>query len=177
MRKHLADALELDETTVDAVMEATSRQQQDEWRTRLLAKERHYAASFQPHLRCETARTVPVPIFVAAMIGTARLRHVELPPETWSVSADEQNRLVKRAIRDHYRAHNGQVAAFGAILSYVLVTMPGYLVDFGFPFDTAGNPAGPMGPVRRLGEATLGFKRGDTRLADLFQKSEIDIAP
>jgi hypothetical protein len=177
MRKHLADALEVDEAVIDSVIEATSRQQQDEWRTRLLAKERHHAASFQPHLRTETARTIPEPIFVAAMIGTARLRHIEVRPETWEMSADDRNRVLKRAIRDHYRAHNGHVAAFGAILSYTLVTMPGYLVDFGFPFDTAGNPAGPMGPVRRLGEATVGLKHGDTRLANLFQKSEIDIAP
>ena len=176
MRKHLADALELDEAIIDAVMEATSRQRQDEWRTRLLAKERHHAASFQPHLRTETARTVPEPIFIAAMIGTARLRHVELPPETWTVNADERTRLVTQAIRDHYRANNGHVAAFGAILSYTLVTMSGYLVDFGFPFDTAGNPAGPMGTVRRLGEATLGLKCGDTRLSGLFQKTEIHSA-
>src|ERR1700750_357980 len=99
-------------------MKATSRQQQDEWRTRLLANERHYAASFQPHLRTETARTVPEPIFIAAIIGTARLRHVELPPETWELTAHERNRLLKQAIRDHYRAYNGHVTAFGAILSY-----------------------------------------------------------
>ena len=174
MRKHRANALGLDEAAIDSVMEATSQQRQDECRTRLLAKERHHAASFQPHLRSETARTIPQPIFLVAIIGTARLRHVELPPETWTVSADERTRLLKQAIRDHYRANNGHVAAFGAILSYTLVTMPGYLVDFGFPFDTAGNPAGPMGTVRRLGEATLGLKRGDNRLGSLFQKTAID---
>ena len=172
MRKHLADALQLDEAIIDAVMEATSRQRQDEARTRLLAQERHHAASFQPHLRTETARTVPEPIFIAAMIGTARLRHVELPPETWTVNADERTRLVAQAIRDHYREHKS-VAAFGAILSYTLVTMSGYLVDFGFPFDTAGNPAGPCRTVRRLGEATLGLKCSDSRLSSLFQKIDI----
>lgn len=176
MRKHLADALELDEALTDSVMEATSRQREDEWRTRLLAKERYHAVSFQPYLRTETARTVPEPIFIAAMVGTARLRHVELPPETWEVSADERDRLLKQAIQDHYRARNGRVAAFGAILSYTCVMLPGYLADFGFPFDTAGNPTGPMGTVRRLGEATLGVKHGDTRLSSLFQKTEIHSA-
>ena len=41
--------------------------------------------------------------------------------------------LKAQAIRDHYRTHNGHVAAFGAILSYTLVTLPGYPVDFGPP--------------------------------------------
>jgi hypothetical protein len=84
---------------------------------------------------------------------------------------------VKQAIRDHYRAHNGHVAAFGAILSYTLVTMPGYLVDFGFPFCTAGNPAGPMQTVKRLGQAVLGVKPGDNRLSGLLRNTEIADAP
>jgi hypothetical protein len=173
MRKHLADALELDEVIIDSVMEATSRQRQDEWRTLLLAKERDHAASFQPHLRPETERVVPEPIFIAALIGTARLRHVELLPETWEVSLDERNRLLKQTIQNHYRAKHGRVAAFGAIISYTLVMLPAYLLDFGFPFDTAGNPTGPMAAIKRLGDATLGLKRGDTRLSSLFQKTEI----
>jgi hypothetical protein len=36
------------------------------------------------------------------------------------------------------------------------------------PFNTDGDPAGPMRQIRRLGEATLGTKRGDTRLTGLL---------
>ena len=173
MRKHLSGALELDEAVVDSVIESTSRQRQDEWRARLLARETEHLAHFQPHLRTETARTIPEPIFIAALIGTARLRLVEVTSEIWEASADNRNRLVEQAIRDHYRAHKAHVVPFGAILSYTLVTLPGYLVDFGYPFDVAGNPTGPMQEIKRLGEASLGVKRGDTRLSGLLRNTEI----
>lgn len=38
MRKHLADALELDEAVIDSIIEATSDQRQDKWRARLLRR-------------------------------------------------------------------------------------------------------------------------------------------
>jgi hypothetical protein len=176
MRKHLSSALELDEAVVESVIESTSRQRLDEWRARLLARETEHLAHFQPHLRTETARTIPKPIFIAALIGTARFRLAELPSEIWEASPDDRSRLVKQAIRDHYRAHKARVVPFGEILSYTLVTMPGYLVDFGYPFDTAGNPAGPMQEVKRLGEASLGVKSGDTRLTGFLRNTEIVVS-
>jgi hypothetical protein len=72
MAKHLPDARETDDALVDAVMAATSQQQEDEWRSKVLARETAYRAAFTPHLRTETARAIPEPIFVAA-----RLRLVE----------------------------------------------------------------------------------------------------
>src|SRR5580700_4652843 len=128
-----------------------------------------YRTAFKAHLRIETARTVPQPIFVAALVGTARLRLVALPDEAWAVRTEERDRLVKRTILDHYREHRGSVPAFGRIIGYTLVTLPGYRVDFGLPYDIDGNPSGPMRPVERLGEATLGMKRGDTRLTGFLK--------
>jgi hypothetical protein len=176
LRKHLAAALELDDAIIDTVVESTSRQRQDEWRARLLAREREHMTRFQPHLRTETARTIPEPIFIAALFGTARFRLVEVPSEIWEVSTADRDRLVKQVIQDHYRAHKWHVVPFGAILSYTLVTIPGYLVDFGFPFDTSGNPAGPMRPFKRLGEASLGVKSGDNRLSGLLRNTEIVVS-
>jgi hypothetical protein len=164
------------QAVIDSVVESTSHQRQDEWRARLLADEKAHMARFRPHLRTETARTVPQPIFIAALIGTARFRLVEVQSEIWEASADNRNRLVKQAIRDHYLARKAHVVPFGAILSYSLVTMPGYLVDFGYPFDVAGSPAGPMREVKRLGEASLGVKRGDTRLSGLLRNTEIVVS-
>jgi hypothetical protein len=158
MRLHLAGALEIDQTMLDAVMAATARQQHDEQRARMVAQESAYAANFRPHLRTETARKVPQPIFVAALIGTARLRCVDLPAETWDVDPDERNQLVRRAIEQHYRDRGGRIAAFGAIVGYTLVIMPGYLSDYGLPFDIAGEQVGPMRVVERLPEAVLGPK-------------------
>jgi hypothetical protein len=94
MRKHLGDALELDEAVIDSVIGSNSRQRQDEWRARLLARESERVTRFQPHLRTETARTIPQPIFIAALLGTARLRLVKVPAEVWEASTADRNRLV-----------------------------------------------------------------------------------
>jgi hypothetical protein len=51
--------------------------------------------------------------------------------------------------------------------SYILVTMPGYLVDFGFPYDVSA--------IRR-GHLILGVKRGDTRLTGLLRNTPVEIA-
>jgi hypothetical protein len=53
--------------------------------------------------------------------------------------------------------------------------MAGYRVDSGLAFDLNGDPAGPLEPVKRLGEAGLGTKRGDTRLTGLFRDIPIGI--
>jgi hypothetical protein len=110
------------------------------------------------------------------LIGTARFRLVEVPSEISEASPEDRNRLVKQVIGGHYQAHKAHVVPFGAILSYTLVTMPGYVVDFGYPFDVAGNPTGPMQEVKRLGEASLGVKRGDTRLTGLLRNTEIVVS-
>lgn len=174
MRTYLADALEVDAAVLDPVMTATLRQQQDEARARTRDRERAYAARFRPHLRAETERVVPQPIFIAALMTTARLRHVELSDETWSAKPERRDQLIKKAIQDHYGEHHGHVPAFGMIVGYVAVVMAGYLVDFGFPFDTAGGPAGQLQAVKRLGEATLGVKPGDTRLTGLLRSTQIN---
>jgi hypothetical protein len=171
--KYLAPALEVGQDLIDAVLLATARQQHDEAKGQILARENAYRAAFRPHLRCETLRTVPQPIFVAALIGTARLRLVAIP-ESGDACTDQRDRLIKRAIRNHYRDQRGHVPAFGTIVSYTFVVTPGYLVDFGLPYDIQGDPAGPMISVARLGEASLGIKRGDTRLTGLLRNSPID---
>lgn len=177
MAAHLAKALEVDERLMAAVMAATGRQREDEARTHLLAREAAYRDAFKPHLRTETARRRPEPIFVAALLGTTRLRHVALPDEVWCAPGDERDKLVKQVIQAHYQKRRGLVPAFGAIIGYSLVTLPGYQVDFGLPYDIAGNPTGPMRAVARLGEAVLGIKRGDTRLTGLLKNAPIKLVP
>jgi hypothetical protein len=67
------------------------------------------------------------------------------------------------------------VPAFGEIVGYTLITLPGYRADFGLPYDLNGAQTGPMRRVERLGEALLGTKRGDTRLTGLFKNTQIKI--
>ena len=91
------------------------------------------------------------------------------------MSANERDRLLKRAIHDHYREHAGRVTAFGAIVGYTAVVMPGYLLDFGIPYDLNGDVGGPSQPVKRLGEAVLGTKRDDSRLTGLLRETPIGV--
>ena len=61
--KHLATALEVGQDLIDAVLLATARQQHDEARVQILARENAYRAAFRPHLRCETATHGPAAYF------------------------------------------------------------------------------------------------------------------
>jgi hypothetical protein len=63
--RHDPVTLEVDDALVDAVVTPTTCQQQDEARARILAREAAYRAAFKPHLRTETTRTIPEPIFIA----------------------------------------------------------------------------------------------------------------
>jgi hypothetical protein len=108
-------------------------------------------------------------MFVALLIGTDRLLGVELPEAAWASADDERNRLVKRAIREHYDLRRGEIPTFGSIRSYTAVKLPGYGSDLGFPYSICGEPAGPMRPVKRLVQGTLGTKRGDARLTGFLR--------
>jgi hypothetical protein len=173
--QHLADALRMDEAIVAAVISATAQQRQDEASRRALNREDAYRTALKPHLRCETERDIHEPLFVAALLTSARLRLVPVCPETWQVSADERDRQLKAAIEEHYRGHRGHVPSFGAIVGYAAVVMAGYRLDFGLPYDLDGDPAGPMLPVERLQEAALGTKRSDARLTGLLRDTPIGI--
>jgi len=171
--QHLADALQVDAALVADVMAANARQQQDEACQRILTREVAYRTAFKPHLRCETERAIPEPLFVAALLTSARLRLVPVCSETWQLSSDERDRRLKRAIQEHYSERRGHVPAFGAIMGYTAVVTAGYRLDFGLPYDIDGDPVGPMQPVERLHEAALGTKRNDMRLTGLFRDKPI----
>jgi hypothetical protein len=179
----LANLLEADDALVGAVIDATKRQTRDEARLdRTLWKlqdaisgkkrrcrvesERVYRASFRPHLQVQTERAVPSPIFVAALLTVTRLRVIRLPGEALKANDEGRDRIIKTIIIDHWRENSGRVPAFGGIMGYALVLVVGYGgFDFGLPYSVTGNRTGAMQKVERLGQATLGTRRGDTRLA------------
>ena len=176
IQEKLADAIEVDKDFLDAVLLATARQHHDEVRSQILAREDAYRAAFRPHLQVETERTIPSPIFIAALLTTRRLRIVPLPEEALSADDDTRDRVISTTIIEHYQSQRGHVPAFGGITRYLLVLLPGYdSVDFGLPYDVSGNPIGPMREVRRLPEATLGTKRGDTRLTGVLKDTPIEV--
>jgi hypothetical protein len=174
--KYLAEALEIDDALLGSVIGATTRQKCDEARKRRVESEQAYRASFRPHLQVQTERAVPSPIFVAALLTVARLRIVHLPDEALTANDEARDRIIKKIIIDHWRENGGRVPAFGGIMGYVLVLVAGYGgFDFGLPYGVTGEPAGAMQKVERLGEATLGTQRGDTRLTGLLKDSPVQV--
>ena len=168
----LAEALEVEPELLDAVLVETARQQQDEARARILERERAYWDRFGPHLRVETERQTPSPLFVAALYTTARLRVVPTPDETWSATPKDRDQFLKQSIREHYSAVRGRVPAFGRINAYTAVVLPGYGSDFGYQYDVDGDPVGRIRQVERLRQAVLGTKHRDTRLTGMLARRD-----
>jgi|SRR5690242_1109481 len=174
--KYLAAALEVDDALLEPVIGATTRQKRDEARKRRVESERAYLAAFRPHLQVQTERAVPSPIFVAALLTVARLRIIRLPDDALTASDEARDVIIKTIIIDHWRENGGYVPAFGGIMGYVLVLVAGYdAFDFGLPFSVTGERAGGMQKVERLGQATLGTRRVDTRLTGLLKHSPIKV--
>jgi hypothetical protein len=145
-------------------------------RCRRVESERAYLASFRPHLQVQTERAMPSPSFVAALLTVARLRIIALPDEALTANEEARDRIIKTIITDHWRENNGRVPAFGAIMGYVLVLVAGYGgFDFGLRFSVAGDRAGGMQKVERLGEATLGTSRCDLRLTGVLNDFPVQV--
>ena len=173
---HLASALEADETLVAGVIGATSQQKRNEAGRSRIDRENAYHTSFRPHLQIQTEHIVPSPIFVAALLTVARLRTVSLPEEALTANDEARDRIIKTIITDHWHENGGRVPAFGGITAYVLVLVAGYGgFDFGLPFSVTGNRSGAMQKVERLGQATLGTRRGDVGLTGLLKDSPVQV--
>ena len=87
--------------------------------------QRAYRAGFRPHLQIQTERRIPSPIFLAALLGTARLRIVWLTDEIFSAGDADRDRIVRSVIVEHYCDCGGCVSAFGRISGYVLGLLGG----------------------------------------------------
>ena len=174
--KHLAQALEVNVALLEAMIGATTLQKRDEAGERRVESERAYRAAFRPHLQVQTERTVPSPIFIAALLTVARLRIIKLPEEALTANDEARDRIIKTIIIEHRRENGGHVPAFGGITGYVLVLVAGYGgFDFGLPYSIVGDRAGAMQKVKRLEEAGLGTRRGDVRLTGLLKDSPIQV--
>jgi hypothetical protein len=172
--KHLANALDIE----DALVESATLQKCDEARRRRIEGERAYLTSFRPHLQVQTERSVPSPIFVAALLTVDRLRIVALADEAVTVNDETRDQIIKTTTAEHWRENGGHVPAFGEITGYVLVLIAGYGgFDFALPFSITGDRAGAMQKVERLGQATLGTRRGDVSLTGMLKDSPIRVIP
>jgi hypothetical protein len=106
------------------------------------------AMEFQPHAVILTERTVPQPIFVAAIIGVERLLRVDFDLDR------ERESYIKKVLEEVERRlakWNGMIPAFGRPTGLIV----NYAPNFGVRFDLRGTPQEIFGEAYRIAQTYL----------------------
>jgi hypothetical protein len=109
------------------------------------------AMEFQPHAVILTERTVPQPIFVAAIIGVERLLRVDFDLD------GERESYIKKVLEEVERRlakWNGMIPAFGRPTGLIV----NYAPNFGVRFDLRGTPQEIFGEAYRIAQTYLLLK-------------------
>jgi hypothetical protein len=145
--KHFLDvlpqALETSAETVKLALEQTVRELELAEKQEAEARDKIWRENFRPHAIILTERTVPSPIFVAAMIGVEKLLRIDLDATQGPVS-------FVRQVLD--RLPEG-VPAFGKPIGFVI----NYSPDKAIRFDLKGQPIAVLDKAVRPGTAVLRF--------------------
>jgi hypothetical protein len=143
--KHFLDvlpqALELSAETVKRALDQTVRELELADKQEAEAHDKIWRENFCPHAIILTARTVPSPIFVAAMIGVEKLLRIDLDLTQGLLS------FVKQVLD---RLPEG-VPAFGKTVGFVI----NYAPDQAVRFDRTGQPNAILDKAVRPGTAVL----------------------
>ncbi len=119
--------------------EAVSRAIED-FKSDALAKDKAaYASTFKPHAIVLSERTVPQPIFVAALGGFAKQRQIDFEEGSSSTSYVKQ---VLEIVPD-------KIPSFGKTFGFVI----NYSIDYAVRFDLRGNPSEELDAAVHLGAA------------------------
>jgi len=137
----LPQALETSAETVKRALDQTLRQLELAEKQEAEARDKIWRENFCPHAIILTERTVPSPIFVAAIIGVEKLLRIDLDPTQGPVS-------FVRQVLD--RLPEG-VPAFGKPIGFVI----NYSPDKAFRFDRNGQPMAILDKAVRPGTAVL----------------------
>jgi hypothetical protein len=137
----LPQALETSADTVKRALDQTVREIEMAEKQEAEARDKIWRENFCPHAIILTEKTVPSPIFVAAMIGVEKLLRIDLDATQGSVSFVRQalNRLPE------------EVPAFGKPIGFVI----NYSPDQAVRFDSNGHPIAILDKAIRPGTATL----------------------
>jgi hypothetical protein len=143
--KHFLDALphalEISAETVKRTLEQTVRELELAEKQEAEARDKIWRENFRPHGIILTEKTVPSPIFVAAMIGVEKLLRIDLDATQGPVS-------FVRQVLD--RLPDG-VPAFGKPIGFVI----NYSPDQAVRFDRNGQPIAILDKAVRPGTAVL----------------------
>ncbi len=137
----LPQALETSAETVKRALDQTVREIELAEKQEAEARDKIWRENFCPHAIILTERTVPSPIFVAAMIGVEKLLRIDLDATEGLVS-------FVRQVLD--RLPEG-VPAFGKPIGFVI----NYSPDKAVKFDPNGRPVAILGEAVRPGTAVL----------------------
>jgi hypothetical protein len=137
----LPQALETSAETVKLALEQTVRGLELAEKQEAEARDKIWRENFRSHAIILTERTVPSPIFVAAMIGVEKLLRIDLDATQGPVS------FVRQVLE---RLPEG-VPAFGKPIGFVI----NYSPDQAVRFDPKGQPIAILDKAVRPGTATL----------------------
>jgi hypothetical protein len=137
----LPQALETSAETMKRALDQTVRDIELAEKQEAEAHDKFWRENFHPHAIILTERTVPSPIFVAAIIGVENLPRIDLDATQGPVSFVRQvlNRLPE------------EVAAFGKPIGFVI----NYSPDQAIRFDLNGQPTAILDKAVRPGTAVL----------------------
>jgi hypothetical protein len=137
----LPQALETSAETVKGALDQTVRELELAEQQEAEARDKIWLENFRPHAIILTERTVPSPIFVAALFGVEKLLRIDLDPTQRPVS-------FVRQVLD--RLPEG-VPAFGKPIGFVI----NYSPDNAIRFDRNGQPIAMLDKAARPGTAVL----------------------
>jgi transcriptional regulator with XRE-family HTH domain len=147
----LPSALDLPANRITHAVEETRRQIEQAQHRAAQEEQAAWRASFKPHAIILTERQWPEPIFVAAMIGVARLLHVNFD------SDGDRASYVQKALQGmqwDLAKWNGVVPAFGRPTGIVI----NYTSDRAIRFDLDGIPHEFFSQAYRIGQGHLLMK-------------------
>jgi len=137
----LPQALETSAETVQFALDQTVREIELAEKQEVEARDKIWRENFRPHVIILTKRTVPSPIFVAAIIGVEKLLRIDLDATQGPVS-------FVRQVLD--RLPEG-VPTFGKPIGFVI----NYSADKAVRFDRNGQPIAILDKAIRPGTAVL----------------------
>jgi len=141
----LPDALDVPEATIRQAIDDSRRQ---------IAKtaEAAWRAAFKPHVVILTEKTVPHPLFIAAIIGVAELKRVDFDPDSSPVTyVDQALEGLQKKLK---RWKGSRLPCFGRPTGIIV----NYSPDQAVRFDLDGAPAEILDGAYRLGNASLSIR-------------------
>ena len=136
----ISEAVERTRQQIAALQRQATEQAEAEWR-----------AAFKPHAIILTERTVPSPMFVAAVIGVERLLRVDFDT---SASPVQFVKLALGGVKQKMAEWSGQLPGYGRLTGVVVNFTP----DFGVRFGLDGEPRETFEAAYRAGAVDLLIK-------------------